>query len=285
MSAATERIVDVVFATVPPRRARGVWLGIFLGLGVHALPLLLARAGGPSLETWASEVSLRVHAQLMRTEAIELPQDPPASSPTPTPPIPAPPAGVRPRAVSVEAPREPPSHEHRRPTLHPAVEPVAAAAGQVLTAADEPAPADFTGQTFVVGNEAGYAGGSTRIDGKGAEVGSHAREAMTPEPAPVRPTSVPAASPASRAILVRTSGHCAWPREAAAEAADEEAVVVQITVDAAGRLEGATVTAEPGFGFGRAALECARAMTYSPALDPAGKPVRSSVSVRVRVWR
>ncbi|MBM4360594.1 MAG: energy transducer TonB [Deltaproteobacteria bacterium] len=79
-------------------------------------------------------------------------------------------------------------------------------------------------------------------------------------------------------------GRCS-PREADGEALDTQAATVRITVSAEGRVESASIESDPGLGFGRAALECARAMQYAPALDRDGRPTRASASIRVRFWR
>lgn len=283
MRTSPERIVDVVFeGERAPSGRRGV-VGLAFGVGAHVLLLLAALRGGPTLEAWAADVSVRVHAELTRTEVVEPPKDEtPEASPPPASPL------VR-KAPSFTAEHAAPAHEHRATGLHDAPPPEAAEAGRVL-AEDDAAPADLTGETFVVGDGAGYAGGATRADGTSREAVSGLVGTATPSalPAPSAPAPRPArddGADASRPVKPAGGWSCAWPREAESEALDTQSAVVRITVGADGRVESAAVEADPGFGFGRAALECARAMRYAPALDRSGSPIRATTSIRVRFWR
>jgi len=194
VSRASERIVDVIFERErAPRSSRGtVALGV--GIGAHALLIVGAIQGGPSLEAWAAEVSVRVHAELTRTEVVELPKDPPQGA---EPPPPAPPLVRKAPSFQLEGGHPMPPHDHRQTALHPT----------------EPAP-------------------------------SHAE--------------------AGQVLAARSRWRGARH---------------------AGRVESASIESDPGLGFGRAALECARAMQYAPALDRDGRPTRASASIRVRFWR
>ena len=59
-----------------------------------------------------------------------------------------------------------------------------------------------------------------------------------------------------------------------------------IDVDAQGRVTAATLLSDPGYGFGAAALRCARQHRFLPATDVAGRPIAaSSPPIRVRFWR
>lgn len=277
MTRRSERILDVVFERERAPRSRLGLLGLAVGLGVHAALLAAAWSGGPSLEGWAAELSVRVHAELSRTEIVELPE--PAAPTTAAPP-------PSPRQVPAfdVAPHGAP-HEHRATALHPEAGAPPAEAGRVL-AADDGAPADLTGETFVVGEGAAYAGGATSREGTGRSPGSTGSGVASASPsAPAPPKREAPTRDESRPVRAESAWACAWPREAESEAGDTQSATVRITVGADGRLESASIEADPGLGFGRAALECARAMRYAPALDAQGTPTRSTVSVRVRFWR
>lgn len=283
MSPERERIVDVVFERHDrARSSRGV-LALAFGVGAHLLVLGGALRGGPSLEAWAADVAVRVHAELTRTEIVELPDEtPPNEEPPPSPLVPKAPS------MSVQGAPPPSRHEHRATALHQAE--TAAQAGSVLTTEEAEAPADLTGETFVVGDADAHAGGLTRSDGASPT----AVDSVPPSPSPSasspsvdarRRAPPPDEVDASKPLSPRGGWSCAWPREADDEAIDTQSATVRITVSAEGRVESATLESDPGFGFGRAALECARAMRYSPALDRAGNPTRASASIRVRFWR
>jgi TonB family protein len=280
---ARQRIVDVVFESERAPRRHGALVGLAFGASVHGVVLLAAWRGGPSLEAWAAEVAVRVHAELSRTEVVELPEEPARPDVAPAPPTTrnAPAFDVSPSGARA-------THAHRATALHPDTGAPPAEAGRVL-AADDAGPADLTAETFVVGDGAGYAGGATRSDGTGKDAVDAADVARGPGgaaapgvsgPAPARP-----ATNASRSVRAESAWACAWPREADGEAIDTQSATVRITVGADGRLESASIEADPGYGFGRAALECARAMRYAPALDASGTPMRATTSVRVRFWR
>ncbi|WP_428264835.1 TonB family protein [Haliangium sp.] len=79
---------------------------------------------------------------------------------------------------------------------------------------------------------------------------------------------------------------CPWPREAEALGIDEQVVVLRVVVDRAGRVSSAELLADPGHGFGRAALTCARAARFDPARDREGRPYpATSPPIRVRFSR
>ena len=78
---------------------------------------------------------------------------------------------------------------------------------------------------------------------------------------------------------------CPFPPQADRQAIDEAAALVRVSIDATGKVTGVRILNDPGFGFGRAALDCAKKMTFDPALDDDAKPVDFSMPIRVRFRR
>jgi protein TonB len=63
-------------------------------------------------------------------------------------------------------------------------------------------------------------------------------------------------------------------------------VVLRVVVDASGTADSARVLADPGHGFGAAAVACALRTRFVPARARDGTPVRStSPPIRVRFTR
>jgi len=79
---------------------------------------------------------------------------------------------------------------------------------------------------------------------------------------------------------------CPWPEEADLLAVDEETVVMGVEVDAEGVVHQATIVSDPGYGFGPAALRCARQNLFLPATNELGHPISAkSPPIRVRFSR
>jgi protein TonB len=108
-----------------------------------------------------------------------------------------------------------------------------------------------------------------------------------PPAAPVPPTASGAAEPPARPVgLVRGSKwRCPFPPEADIAKIDQAVVTVRVTVQPDGTASSATVTSDPGYGFGRVARLCALGMHYSPAVDRTGTPITASAPVTVRFQR
>jgi protein TonB len=87
--------------------------------------------------------------------------------------------------------------------------------------------------------------------------------------------------------LDQASWSCPWPAEADARQVDQETVVIRVAVRADGRVDHVDVLQDPGFGFGRAARDCALASrSFAPALDAQGAPVAAqSPPIRVHFFR
>jgi protein TonB len=82
------------------------------------------------------------------------------------------------------------------------------------------------------------------------------------------------------------SWSCPWPPEADSDRIDEQTVVIRVVVDQDGSVKSAEIVVEPGHGFGKAAVACAKNTRFTPAHDRAGNAVRArSPPIRVRFTR
>ncbi|MFB6350288.1 MAG: energy transducer TonB, partial [Bradymonadaceae bacterium] len=86
--------------------------------------------------------------------------------------------------------------------------------------------------------------------------------------------------------LDRTDWNCPWPEQADHLSVDEQVVVLQAVVGPDGQPRSVSLVSDPGFGFGQAALTCARDHRFRPSLDENGEPqTASSPPIRVRFTR
>lgn len=217
----------------------------------------------------------------LRIEHVVDLEAPPPPAPEPEPPPPPEPPAARPapavKARAVEPPSTPP------PATPPSdAPPPPAEAGQVVAADDSAAtPLDFTGFDIATGAGKGYAGGKT------APSGTSSRPAHSPVVA--RRASLPARPRVSLARpvgLPRRDWNCPWPAEADALSIHEQVVVLRAVVRPDGSVASAELIADPGYGFGRIALTCARRQRFPPATDEHGRPITAtSPPLRVRFTR
>lgn len=262
--------IDAVLggAAEPPKRRRALrvaaWVAAFV---VHGLVVFAAMRSGPSLEAWSAGLALEVHEALVDDQVIEL-----ATPPTPEPPPPP----VAPRHT-VHTPSSSPSSAAQAPP--PTPPPPAEAAAVVVQEVDEDAPVDLTGTTVVTGKAV-----TTGPHVVGAPLAAPSASLIAPSPAPSPPAPIVSQS---RPVQLDTARwRCAWPDEATSQDIDEQAVVLRVVVLADGSVEAAQLIDDPGHGFGRAALACAKRTSFTPALDPGGRPTRAlSPPIRVRFTR
>jgi protein TonB len=162
-----------------------------------------------------------------------------------------------------------------------------AQAGRILAAA--PSAANLGGTTFVTGNAARYAGGTTASSGTSSSAVSGPVGGGAPTAAPLPTVVRPARKGPDKSAPVRlpdTDWTCAWPTEAEDEDIDEQSVVLEVTVKSDGTAESVRVLRDPGHGFGAAARACALATRFSPAADAEGHAVRApSPPIRVHFTR
>lgn len=258
-----------------PKAARRFSVAVALALSVH-VGLALGFSGAKS----------RAKPAVLVTE-IEL-------APPPAPP--PPPKVEEPEKATDDTkatqPRPAEADPRRRPNTSA---PPPGRAGNVLTAkADTPVPNATEPVDFVTDpNGSSYAGGVVARGGSG-DHGGHgttprAAPAAAPAPRPSRPVSKSDLTPASdlsRGPTLRNGTDCAgyYPRSADADAA---LVTLVVVVAADGSIATLSVAQESpgGQGFGAAARACLRTGRFDPAIDKAGRQVKTGTSVRVRFKR
>ena len=161
----------------------------------------------------------------------------------------------------------------------------------MLTQQPDNGPVDFT-NTFVTGAGDSYAGGVTQATGTSttAVYDRHAQAGGVPggtgtKPAPPAPPSVDR----SRKLSVASADwHCDFPPEADSEQIDEMVVPTEVTVNAQGRVTAAHATKDPGYGFARAAVQCALKQgpsSFNLGLDHDGYPVPGTRTLNVHFTR
>lgn len=187
-----------------------------------------------------------------------------------------------------EKAKEPPPPVAKVDDDTPPPPPAAAQAAAVLTAPDDDSPLDLT-NSFVTGTADRYAGGTTQAGGTSTTAVRNPGAVATgvPRGTGVGPGTQQGGVDRSRALQLAgsTEWQCPFGPEADADQIDEAVVVVAVTVGADGKAQKASVTQDPGHGFGREARACALRESYLPALDREGNPIAASKSFRVRFER
>jgi protein TonB len=204
---------------------------------------------------------------------VDEPPPPPPPEPTAEPEAKAEPAPVK------AAPRE-------VTPAPPAAAPAQAA--KVLTQEPDPnQPVDLTGDTIVTGNADSYAGGITATNGTGTSAvrGLAGAKTATAAAAPAAPPPPPGPDRSRKASVGATEWNLPWPAEADTAQIDEAYVVLQVDVQADGKVSAVRVVTDPGNGFGREARKYALALKIPPALDHDGNPIASSVTTKVHFTR
>jgi protein TonB len=254
------------------------WTHVLVTSSVASVMLYVL--GGVALSRMNWQPTQRVVPPPLEVELLAPPPPPPAI-PEPEPPAPEPPPVMKPAKVVEriveKAPPPPPAEPPPEPSNEP---PPPAEAGQVV-AAEPDAPADFTGFDIASGKGARYRGGVT------ASNGTNTQAVFAPvvdrSAAPGSGGNVSLAQPVRLEVRDWT---CPWPEQADLLAVDEERVVLKVDVDVGGQVTAASVLTDPGYGFGAAALRCARQHRFLPATDVAGRPIAaSSPPIRVRFSR
>jgi protein TonB len=244
-------------------------VGWAVAIGAHGGLWVFAVQSEPSLESWSAALALQVHEEVSRSDVIEI-EDAPIEAAREQTPAPAPKAG--------------PLHKRSREsrTFEKATPAPAAQAGDILAQdVDEREPVDLTSNAFVTGTSA-YAGGATAPGGTNAS--AVGRQGLHQGAPPVKASGAGNASQPVR--LAASEWSCPWPEEAIDQDIYERDVVLRVVVRNDGTVESARVLSDPGIGFGRAALDCARTTRFSAATDAAGRPIRAtSPPIRVRFTR
>jgi periplasmic protein TonB len=263
LSTKSERIVDLVFAGEPAGRRRRLASGGAVVVALYAGAFLVVTRFESSGPSFGAELAARVHDAIAAERAVDV-----------TPPPPPAPAAETPAPTKAE----PVVHLRTRAAPTHAGPAAPAQAGKLAAVAES--PVDFTGTAFVVGSGASYAGGTTTRGGT----------SRTPASAAVAPGGTgDGAAGRSRARAValdQAAWSCPWPAEADARQVDQETVVLRVAVAADGRADRVDIVDDPGFGFGRAARQCALGTRFNPARDPAGAPIAAlSPPIRVHFFR
>jgi len=258
----SERIVDLVFAGEPPGRRRRLAIGGAVVVSLYSGALFLVTRFESSGPAFGAELAARVHDAIAAERAVDVTPPPPPEAPATVAPVKA----------------EPVVHLRMKAAPTHAGPAAPARAGKLAAVSDS--PVDFTGTAFVVGSGASYAGGTTTHGGTG----------RTPAAGTVAPGGTgdgTATRNRARAVaLDQAAWSCPWPAEADARQVDQETVVLRVAVRADGRADRVDVVDDPGFGFGRAARQCALGTRFEPARDPAGAPIAAlSPPIRVHFFR
>ncbi|HVO32024.1 MAG TPA: TonB family protein [bacterium] len=251
------RIVDLIFGAVPEDHRRRRMVAIGTTLAIYAICFGLA--------TQVKRHTLAPPIPAPTELSVDMAPPPPPPKIEPPPP---------PKAET----HAPPPEQHE-PVVASKEPPPPAEAGKLIDA--EPAanePADLTGNTFVSGEAKQYAGGVTRADGTNT-VAVHAPD--------IDPKAKPGARDRSKPVALSAEDwNCPWPREADQENIDEQTAVVRVFVASNGAVTQASVVEDPGFGFGIAALSCAKRTRFEPARDHDGRAISAaSPPIRVRFTR
>ncbi len=266
------RHAPCVLDATPERSRLGAFAAAVGTVAVHATLVGLSIAAAST----SIERASRAPALVGEMIEVEIPQP---EQPAPPPQVPE--TAVAPTPREQRTAPTPPAPDEATPAAPP---PEAAQAGEVLTAEPEPEVIDF-GDSFVIGQGASYAGGTTEAGGTSAVAvrDANARAGGTPGG-----TGTDVGADLSRPARMAGSGvwdHCPFPEEADDLGIDSATVALRVEIDADGRVLSADVTRDPGDGFGREAKRCARAARFVPALDRSGRPTRSSHALTIRFVR
>jgi periplasmic protein TonB len=302
LSAAAERPIDVASAetpALPPRVRTRDPVALILGPSdrfdvvaafaavafmLHVVFLASAILSGllRDMRLAVQDNRAKVHEFFWRVYDVEVPKDRPKPEEKPpepeAPPEPAPPKP----APKAEAPKEDDPYKNIPP-------PAPAQAAKVLVQKEDPdEPKDLTGNTVVTG-EGSATYGAQSAAGTGDKPTMAKNASLLGKPGGTGTGTAPPAPDVDRSRPIALVGgsrwNCPFPPEADAEQIDQAVVTVQVTVRPDGTALSATVTADPGHGFGPAARRCALAKRYNAALDRAGNPILSSTPVNVRFSR
>ena len=264
---------SVLRIAIPERRGHGLAATI-IAFGIHGAFWFWAQRADRFIQSSSTAPLAGLEIELLRDEPLDLVR--PAPAPTPD---------------DERKPQEP-SHERARPQVHsttrsrPDAAQLPAPAQAAAVVAQEPTangPVDLTSEMFVVGTAAAPAGGVTAANGTNSAT-LRARETKPSSPPSAAGTVAP--DYAGAVTLEQQNWSCPWPAEADLDQINEQTVVLRVVVNVAGNVESAAIVADPGHGFGQAAVTCALRTRFTPARDHEGKPVRAkSPPIRIRFTR
>ncbi|HEX4338018.1 MAG TPA: energy transducer TonB [Polyangiaceae bacterium] len=244
-------------------------VALYLSLGLRGLAMSTGLGG------FADSV-FRVLQRSHHTEYEIEPPPPPPPEPEPTP------------EPEPEVPKEAPPP---KAAAAPATPPAAAQAGQVMTSTPDPdEPVDLTGDGFVQGTGDAFAGGVTTTSGTSKSAvrdvkAAGSAEAAAPAVKPSTGTGGPDQSRKAALLGGNSWDRCGFPAEADIEQINNARVTLVVTVDSDGHATNASVSQDPGYGFGALAKRCALRERYSPALNRAGEPVTATQTIVINFRR
>jgi len=266
------------------RAPTAIVVGVLIALMAHGTAAARVAFIAVDLLQWERGLRLALNDRLASTYEIEVakpkePEPPPKEEPKEEPKEPEPPPKAPPPAPKEATPPPPPA---------------AAQAGAVLTQQPDPnEPVDFT-NSFVTGNGAAFAGGVTQQGGTSATAvyNRHATAQGTPGGTGTAPA--PPAPAVDRTRALSLTGTSDWncgdlfPSEADSEQINDMYVTVEVTVNGEGRVTSARPVNDPGHGFGRAGVQCAKRQgrdMFNVALDQNGNPIEAKKSFRIHFTR
>lgn len=280
----TRTAFDRVFDFAPRSRAVAGWAAVATALHVGGALAIARRATAAPVREPTLEVVLTPDL----TPDLEPIEPPPAHE---EPELPAkeeaPPAPVAPAAPpAAPKPAAPP----------PVAPPPAAKAGEVLTAKDDAPKGEDEPVSFVSDPNGSTWGHGVVAKGGTADVGAKGAAAAGTGTTPIAPiaTAKPLAPPTqpqpatnlSRKPTLSDPNACKGFFPSGADD-DEGAVTLRVVVRVDGSVASANVVKESpsGQGFGASARACLLARTFSPGLDPEGRPTLAAATVVVRFSR
>lgn len=267
----------------------GMALGVIFALSTHGAGSARAMSALLEMHEMVEVMRKELHEFFWANYDIDVVKDkkkeeePPQPEPEPEPEQPEP---------TPVAEEEPPEDED--PYAEDEPPPPPGEASKILTAPEDPNdPVDLTGEGFVTGDGTGPGYGYVSAMGtakqptynRNARVGGVEGGRGT-APTQTRPKKKKPPNRSRPAGLVGgRSWNCPFPPEADIEQIDRATAVIVVTVSESGRPTSVRVLSDPGYGFGRAAKQCAMGRRYEPALNRVGKPIRSTtppINVRFR---
>jgi protein TonB len=251
-------------------------LGVVFALGIHLGVIALSprEAALAAVQAPPTEVEIFV----------------PPPAPSPEKPEPEPVQAVmvaKPKPVVREAPQKektppPPKalEEAPPPPAAPTPEPVVEKPSEpapALVAAEGTGPSDHTIVQSATGSFGGRGNGGSGVPGGTGTGAGGSRNGV------VGGTGMNAAQPVSLSLK---DWRCPWPEDAEYEDFDQQIVSIRVVVAEDGRVEKADIVTDPGFGFGKAARDCARRVRFNPAKDTQGRAIKAmSPPINVRFVR
>lgn len=261
MSEAPTRSLPALARLEKVGSSRVLWGALLVAVLQHLLGGVAAARSVTlnDISAWANQLDGSIEALIPKDIEVSADKEPEPPQPEPEPEKPEP----KESAAVKDAPKE------------TAAAPVAAQAGQVLTAeADPNAPVSFE-DGFVQGPGTSYAGGTTKASG----TGTTANNSGVVGTGGSGTAAVGDLSSKPKLDGSTDWDDCPFPSEAEAAQVDKAYVTMRIEVGSDGRAKKVIIVKDPGLGFAREAKACAMRKRYIPAKDQAGNKVDATTDV------